>query len=199
MQASLFAETQLPSGETLEDIYREQLERGKLRFPNRTFVFGTGNEKADVVVIGESPGHPDDLYNRPFMGPAGELLVRILGSIGLSSNDCYLTNTVKIISQGTEITPEVLSFFTPYLKREIAAIDPKLIIAFGNTPSKALLGSKKPISQIRGEFFDFDGIPVMPTFNPAYLLRDATKKKEVSDDMKQVRELLRSLTHNARR
>ena len=199
MQASLFQESPKPSGETLEDIYREQLDRGKLRFPNRVFVFGTGNEKADVVVIGESPGHPDDLYNRPFMGPAGELLVRILGSIGLSSEQCYLTNTVKIISQGTEITPEVLSFFTPYLKREIAAIDPRLIIALGNRPSKALLGSKKPISQIRGEFFDFDGIPVMPSFNPAYLLRDATKKKEVSDDMKRVREFLRNLPDNARR
>ena len=199
MQASLFQESPQPSGETLEDIYREQLERGKLRFPNRIFVFGTGNEKADVVVIGESPGHPDDLYNRPFMGPAGELLVRILGSIGLSSEQCYLTNTVKIISQGTEITPEVLSFFTPYLKREIAAIDPKLIIALGNTPAKALLGSRKPISQIRGEFFDLDGIPVMPTFNPAYLLRDATKKKEVSDDMKRVREFLRNLPQRSSR
>jgi DNA polymerase len=193
MQASLFQGERQPSGETLEEIYKEELERGKLMFPNRIFVFGTGNEKADVVVIGESPGHPDDLYGRPFMGPAGELLVRILSSIGLTSTDCYLTNTVKIISQGAEITPEVLSFFVPYLRREIAAIDPKLIIALGATPTKALLGTRKPISQVRGEFFEFDGIPLLPTFNPAYLLRDPTKKREVSDDMKKVREFLRTV------
>jgi uracil-DNA glycosylase family 4 len=190
MQASLFQGEPARSGETLEDIYKEELERGKLMFANRQFVFGTGNEKADVVVIGESPGHPDELYGRPFMGPAGELLVRILSSIGLTSNDCYLTNTVKIISQGTDITPEVLSFFVPFLRREIHAINPKLIIALGATPTKALLGTKKPISQVRGEFFEFEGIPLIPTFNPAYLLRDATKKKEVSDDMKKVREFL---------
>ena len=124
------------------------------------------------------------------MGPAGELLVRILSSIGLTSNDCYLTNTVKIISQGTDITPEVLNFFVPYLYREIHAINPKLIIALGATPTKALLGTKKPISQVRGEFFEFQGIPLIPTFNPAYLLRDPTKKKEVSDDMKKVRGFL---------
>jgi uracil-DNA glycosylase family 4 len=190
MQASLFQGEPARSGETLEDIYKEELERGKLMFSNRQFVFGTGNEKADVVVIGESPGHPDELYGRPFMGPAGELLVRILSSIGLTSNDCYLTNTVKIISQGTDITPEVLNFFVPFLRREIHAINPKLIIALGATPTKALLGTKKPISQVRGEFFEFEGIPLIPTFNPAYLLRDATKKKEVSDDMKKVREFL---------
>jgi DNA polymerase len=192
MQASLFQGEEHGSGETLADIYKEELERGKLMFPNRLFVFGTGNENADVVVIGESPGHPDELYDRPFMGPAGELLVRILSSIGLTSTDCYLTNTVKIISQGNEITPEVLNFFIPYLRREIAAIGPKLIITLGATPTKALLNTRKPISQVRGEFSEFDGIPVMPTFNPAYLLRDATKKKEVSDDMKKVRDFLRS-------
>jgi uracil-DNA glycosylase family 4 len=192
MQASLFQGEQHGSGETLAEIYKEELERGKLMFPNRLFVFGTGNEHAEVVVIGESPGHPDELYDRPFMGPAGELLVRILSSIGLTSSDCYLTNTVKIISQGNEITPEVLNFFVPYLRREIAAINPKLIITLGATPTTALLGTKKPISQVRGEFYEFDSIPVMPTFNPAYLLRDATKKKEVSDDMKKVREFLRS-------
>jgi DNA polymerase len=193
MQASLFHEQPAPSGESIADINREQRELGELRFPNRIFVFGTGNEKADVMVIGESPGHPDDLYGRPFMGPAGELLVRILASIGLTSDDCYLTNTVKFISQGTDITPEVLSFFVPYLEREIAAVDPKLIIALGNTPTRALLKNKKPISQLRGEFFDLRGIPLIPTFNPAYLLRDPSKKKEVSDDMKKVREFLKTV------
>ncbi len=124
------------------------------------------------------------------MGPAGQMLERILSSIGLARSDCYLTNVIKAISQGDEITPEWLSLFTPYLHRELAAARPRVVIAFGNTPTRALLRTKKPISQMRGEFHDYDGTPLMPTFNPAYLLRDPTKKREVWEDMKQVRALL---------
>ena len=100
MQASLFQGGPEPSGETLADIYQEELERGKLMFPSRQFVFGTGNEKADVVVIGESPGHPDELYDRPFMGPAGELLVRILSSIGLTSNGARSCGIIYELRRG---------------------------------------------------------------------------------------------------
>ena len=107
-------------------------------------------------------------------------------------SDCYLTNVVKVISQGDEITPEWLSFFTPYLHRELAAVRPRVVIAFGNTPTRSLLRTKKPISQMRGEFHDYDGTPLMPTFNPAYLLRDPTKKREVWEDMKKVRAHLAS-------
>lgn len=191
MQASLFEEN-APQDQNLDEVYHEILEKGKIRFPGKTFVFGTGKLDADVVVVGESPGHPDELYGRPFTGPAGELLVKILASIGLRSSDCYLTNVVKFISQGYEMTSDVLAFFTPYLHREMAAISPKVIISLGNTPTRALLGTKKPISQLRGEFFDYHSIKLIPTFNPAYLLRDAEKKKEVWEDMKKVRDYLNS-------
>ncbi|MDQ5838504.1 MAG: uracil-DNA glycosylase, partial [Acidobacteriota bacterium] len=120
-------------------------------------------------------------------------LERILGSIGLARADCYLTNTVKIICQGDEITPEWLAFFTPYLHRELAAVRPRLVISFGNTPTRALLRTKKPISQLRGEFHDYEGTPLMPTFNPAYLLRDPTKKREVWEDMKKIRARLAAM------
>jgi DNA polymerase len=188
MQDSLF--TAPPSSnETLEEINDELLRRAKSlpQFKDRVFILGEGPLGARAAVVGESPGPPDIESGRPFMGPAGQMLDRILGSIGLARADCYLTNTVKIICTGDEITPEWLSFFTPYLRRELAVVRPKLIISFGNTPTRALLRTKKPISQLRGEFHDYDGTPLMPTFNPAYLLRDPTKKREVWEDMKKIR------------
>ena len=124
------------------------------------------------------------------MGPVGELLNKILSAISLKREEVYLTNVVKFISAGDELTPEILKFFTPFLHREILAINPKVIISLGNTPTKALLNTKKSITQIRGEFYDYNGIKLMPTFNPAYLLRDASKKREVWEDMKKVRDFL---------
>jgi uracil-DNA glycosylase family 4 len=192
MQDSLFGGQPPASDATVEEINEELLRRAKSlsQFKERIFIFGEGKEGAKVAVVGESPGPPDIDSGRPFMGPAGQMLERILSSIGLARTDCYLTNVIKVISQGEEITPEWLSFFTPYLHRELAAARPKVIIAFGNTPTRSLLHTKKPISQMRGEFQDYDGTPLMPTFNPAYLLRDPTKKREVWEDMKKVRALL---------
>jgi len=182
------------SDETLEQINAEMLEKGKQLFPARVFIFGVGKADAKVVVIGESPGPPDANFDEPFRGPVGDLLDKILISINLNRGTCYLTNVVKFISQGDELTPEILSFFTPFLHRELAVIRPRVIIALGNTPTKALLNTKKPISQVRGEFHDFQGSKLMPTFNPAYLLRDASKKREVWEDMKKVRDYLETFS-----
>jgi DNA polymerase len=190
MQAALFSGAQEPSGESVEEINREILERAAALYPGRAFVFGMGNERARVLVAGESPGPQDIATGEPFTGPAGDLLKRILASIGLSHANCWLTNVVKFVSQGDEITPDIVKFFAPFLFREIVAVGPEIVIAIGSTPAKALLNSKKPISQIRGQMREVNGRMVMPTFNPADLLRDPTKKKEVWDDMKQVREFL---------
>jgi len=189
MQDSLFTAQPGEANETPEEINDELLRRAKSlpQFKERVFIFGEGPRRAKAAVVGESPGPPDIESGRPFMGPAGQMLERILGSIGIARAECYLTNTVKIICQGDEITPEWLSFFTPYLHRELAAVRPRLIISFGNTPTRALLRTKKPISKLRGEFQDYEGTPLMPTFNPAYLLRDPTKKREVWEDMKKIR------------
>lgn len=102
----------------------------------------------------------------------------------------YLTNVVKFVSSADEISADLLSFFTPYLFREIAVINPKLIVTLGNTPTKVFINSKDKISALRGRFYDFNGIKILPTFNPAYLLRDASKKKEVWEDMRIAREFL---------
>ena len=194
MQDSLFSAQPGESNETLEEINEELLRRAKSlpQFKERAFIFGEGPLRARAAVVGESPGPPDIDSGRPFMGPAGQMLDRILSSVGLSRGECYLTNVVKIICTGDEITPEWLSFFTPYLHRELAVVRPRVVISFGNTPTRALLRTKKPISQMRGEFHDYEGTPLMPTFNPAYLLRDPTKKREVWEDMKKIRAMLAS-------
>jgi DNA polymerase len=188
----LFDEPETAPRETLEQINAELLQRAQTmpQFKGRVFIFGQGRPGARVACVGESPGPPDIDTGKPFMGPAGQMLDRILGAIGLKRDDCYLTNTVKMISTGDELTPDVIAFFVPYLHRELAVVRPQVIIAFGNTPTRALLGTKRPISQMRGEFHDYRGSRLMPTFNPAYLLRDPTKKREVWEDMKRVRAFL---------
>jgi uracil-DNA glycosylase len=194
MQSLLFDERPPESDETLAEINAELLSRARQmpQLRERVFILGEGPVGARVAVVGESPGPPDIDSGRPFMGPAGLMLERILGSIGLKRDECYLTNTVKFISTGDEMTPDILSFFTPYLHRELAAARPRVVISFGNTPTRALLNTKKPISQMRGTFHDFNAAKLMPTFNPAYLLRDPTKKREVWEDMKKVRDYLSS-------
>lgn len=190
-QASLFQEHDTRPQETPADIYSEILEKAAVLYPGRTFIFGTGNENARVIFVGESPGPPDDIEGKPFSGPAGELLFKMIASIGLAKADCYFTNIVKFMSQGDEITSATLQFFTPYLVREIAAVGPELVVSMGNSPTRSLLGTKKPISQLRGEFHEAAGFPMFATFNPAYLLRDPTKKRESWEDMKMIREFLK--------
>jgi uracil-DNA glycosylase family 4 len=191
-ELSLFGDDPPPSDETIDEINAELLRRAKRlpQYRDRVFIFGEGRKGARVAVVGESPGPPDIESGKPFMGPAGQMLERILNSVGLRRADCYLTNTVKMICTGDEITPEVLSLFTPYLHRELAAVSPRVVISFGNTPTRALLRTKQPISKLRGEFHAYHGAQLMPTFNPAYLLRDPSKKREVWEDMKKVRQLL---------
>jgi uracil-DNA glycosylase len=194
MQSDLFSgnwELSAPN-ETLDAIKTEMLEKAKLipALANEIFVFSQGLPNAEIAVVGESPGPPDADSEKPFQGPTGDLLNRILAAIGLNRSNTYLTNIVKIISQGDELTQEIIKFFTPFVWRELAVVKPKVVLLLGNTPTKALLNTKKPISQIRGEFQEINGMMIMPTFNPAYLLRDPTKKREVWEDVKQVRDYL---------
>ena len=178
--------------ETLEEIKREMVDKAKSipELSNRFFVFSQGESNATIAVVGESPGPPDADSQKPFQGPTGDLLNRILASIGLNRSNTYLTNIVKYISAGDEITPELMKFFTPFVWRELAVVKPKVVLLLGNTPTKSLLNTKQPISKVRGEFHELNGFTFMPTFNPAYLLRDPTKKREVWEDMKQVRAFL---------
>ena len=182
--------------ESLADVNNELLRRAQAlpQYADKVFILGEGRAGVRLASVGESPGPPDEATGRPFTGPAGELLEKMLLAIGLRRADCYLTNVVKYICAGEEITPEVLHFFTPYLRRELAAVNAPVIIAFGNTPTRALLRTKEPISKLRGAWRDYYGMRIMPTFNPAYLLRDPTKKREVWEDLKKVRAALADLT-----
>ncbi len=192
MQDAFLFDEPAAASETLAALNAELLQRAQAmpQYKERVFIFGEGEPGARVAVVGESPGPPDVATGRPFTGPAGDMLNRILAAINVRRADCYLTNTVKMISTGDELTPDILNFFVPYLHRELAAVRPRVVIAFGNTPTRALLRTKKPISQMRGQFHDYQAAQLMPTFNPAYLLRDPSKKREVWEDMKQVRALL---------
>ena len=190
MQSPLFIEENPGSRESVDEIYREILEKAEWLFPGKKFILGMGRPGAEVVIAGESPGPQDIATGKPFSGLAGDLLMKMIASIGLAKEDCYFTNVVKFISQGDEITTKVLDFFAPYLRREIAAIGPKVVLTLGNSPTKALLATKKAISEIRGEFHEIDGLKLLPTFNPAYLLRDPTKKREAWEDLKKLRDYL---------
>ncbi|MCP9495690.1 MAG: uracil-DNA glycosylase [Pyrinomonadaceae bacterium MAG19_C2-C3] len=196
-QSSLFGNDAplIESRETLADINREMTERAALypEIKDRPLMFGEGETNIKLALVGESPSPPDINSGHLFTGPSGDLLDRILAAINLTRESLYITNAIKMVCSGDEITPSVLSFFTPYLHRELAVVRPRIIIASGNTPTKALLNSKKGITQMRGEFHNYNGAQLMPMFNPAYLLRDPTKKREVWEDMKKVRDLYNSL------
>jgi uracil-DNA glycosylase family 4 len=190
MQSSLFEDGGKNVSKSLDEVNAEIFEQGKARYPNRVFILGTGPANAEIVIVGESPGPPDVATGKPFSGPSGELLERMMAAIEVRLDDCYRTNVVKFISQGDEITQVEMQFFTPLLLREILSLSPKVIILLGNTPSRAVLNTKTPISKLRGQVHDFQGINAIATFNPAFLLRDPTKKREAWDDMKLVRDQL---------
>jgi len=144
-----------------------------------------------LMFVGEAPGANEDAEGVPFVGRAGELLNKIIAGIGLKREDVLVGNVNRCRPPGNR-TPTLPEAHTcrPFLKREIAVVRPKVIVVLGNTATQNLLDTKVGITKLRGEFQDYFGINVMPTFHPAYLLRDPTKKREVWEDMKKVRDFL---------
>jgi DNA polymerase len=162
--------------------------RCKLHQSRTNIVFGEGNPTADLMFIGEGPGADEDATGRPFVGAAGQLLDRIIEAIGLTRDQVYIANVVKCRPPGNR-APERDEMATcePFVFRQIAAINPKVIVLLGNTPVQSVLKLKGGITRLRGEFRDYQGIKVMPTFHPAYLLRDPARKRDVWEDMKKVK------------
>jgi DNA polymerase len=159
-------------------------------------VFGEGAPQADVMIIGEGPGIDDIHSEMPFQGPAGMLLTRMLAAINLARAECYLCNVIKCVPAGErKFSVEEIEDCRPFLLRQILAVNPRVIIALGALAAQTLLRSKKTISDLRGQVFKLRlndrEISVVPTFNPAYLLRVAEKKREAWEDLKLVRELLK--------
>ncbi len=201
--SSLFEDIAAPpveerhSNESLEDIRNEMgdCKRCKLWSTRTKLVFGEGSPKAELMFVGEGPGADEDATGRPFVGRAGQLLTKMIEAIDLKREDVYIANVVKSRPPGNR-APEKdeVEACIPFLFRQIASIHPKLIVALGNPAMQALLDTKIGITKMRGEFQDYpriEGIKVLPTFHPAYLLRSPDKKKEAWDDLKKVRDFLR--------
>ncbi|MEX2273460.1 MAG: uracil-DNA glycosylase [Vicinamibacterales bacterium] len=157
----------------------------------KQIVFGTGNPNADLMFVGEAPGADEDEQGVPFIGRAGQLLTKIIESIGLSREDVYIANVIKCRPPGNRNPePDEIAECEPFLLRQIQSVRPKVIVALGTFAAHALLHTDAPISRLRGTFHDYQGARLLPTFHPAYLLRSPERKRDVWEDMKKVRAVL---------
>jgi len=167
-------------------------QRCKLAPSRKNIVFGQGSASARLMFVGEAPGADEDEQGLAFVGKAGQLLTRIIESIGLKRDEVFIANVLKCRPpQNRNPEPDEIASCQPFLERQIAAIRPKVIVGLGKFGGQWLLKTAEPISRIRGRVGDYDGIKVIPTYHPAYLLRNPGAKKDVWEDMKTVRELLK--------
>jgi DNA polymerase len=180
--------------ETLEEIRRDlgDCRRCGLCSGRNTIVFGVGNPRARLVFVGEAPGREEDERGEPFVGEAGRLLDRIILAMGLRREEVYICNILKCRPPGNrDPLPDEVAACEPFLRRQLAAIRPELIVSLGRISAQTLLRETTPISRLRGAWRSYEGIPLLPTFHPAYLLRNPGEKREVWEDMKQVMARLR--------
>jgi DNA polymerase len=180
---------QLPqySPETLDDIVSDlgDCQRCGLARERNCIVFGEGNPRAKLVFVGEGPGFEEDRQGKPFVGAAGQLLTRIIEAIKLTRSQVYICNIIKCRPPGNRNPePDEIKTCFPFLERQIAAIQPDFICALGTFAAQTLLKTATPISRLRGRFHTYNGIKVLPTYHPAYLLRNPDKKRDVWQDMK---------------
>jgi DNA polymerase len=157
----------------------------------RQVVFGVGHPQARLMFVGEAPGEDEDRQGEPFVGRAGQLLTKIIEAIGLTRDQVYIANVIKCRPPGNR-NPEIDEVGTcePFLFRQIAIVQPRVVVALGKFAAQSLLRSTEPITRLRGRTFEFRGASLIPTFHPAYLLRNPPAKREVWEDMKKVRDLL---------
>jgi DNA polymerase len=166
--------------------------RCKLHTMGRTqVVFGVGNPNANLMFVGEAPGADEDIQGIPFIGRAGQLLTKIIEAMGMTRDDVYIANVIKCRPpQNRNPEPDEVETCEPFLFRQIDIIQPKVIVALGKFGAQTLLRTLDPISRLRGRVFEYRGAKLIPTFHPAYLLRNPSSKREVWEDMKLVRQLL---------
>jgi uracil-DNA glycosylase len=182
--------SELPdSEETFDDVAQIALActQCKLAGTRTQVVYGTGNPNADLMFIGEAPGRDEDLQGEPFVGRAGQLLTDIIKAMKLTRDDVYITNVVKCRPpDNRNPEPDELEACRPFIRRQIALIKPRVIVTLGKFALQSLLERSYSITAARGQWLEYEGIKVMPTFHPAYLLRTPAAKKEVWQDMKTV-------------
>jgi len=177
------------------DALREEIgdcQRCKLSKARTHIVFGEGDPDAALMFIGEAPGREEDIQARPFVGDAGKLLTRLIEKMGLRRDDVYIGNILKCrppLNRDPE--EEEMRTCFPFIERQVAIVSPKVIVSLGRISAHALTGTKTPISRLRGRFYEYHGIPLMPTFHPAYLLRNPRDKWLVWEDAQKVLEKLK--------
>lgn len=166
----------------LGDCARCKLGRGRTNL-----VFGVGNPRADLVFVGEGPGEDEDLSGEPFVGRAGQLLTKMIEAMGYRREDIYIANVVKCRPPGNRNPePDEIEACEPFLRAQLAAIEPKVIVALGKFSAHTLLRETTPISRLRGRWREYAGVKLMPTFHPAYLLRSPEEKKKAWEDLQLV-------------
>jgi uracil-DNA glycosylase len=161
--------------------------RCKLHKTRTNIVFGVGSPEARLMFVGEAPGEDEDLQGFPFVGKAGQLLTKMIEAMGLRREDVYICNTVKCRPPNNRNPePDELLACEPFLKGQLGAVKPEAIVTLGKFAAQSLLRDSTPITRLRGQWREYEGIPVMPTFHPAYLLRSPAEKGKVWEDLKQV-------------
>ena len=184
---------QQPSGESLESIRADlgDCRRCKLCSGRTNIVFGSGTSEAKLVFVGEGPGADEDAQGLPFVGAAGQLLTKIIEAIQLTRDQVYICNIVKCRPPSNR-TPEEdeIAACSPFVFRQIESIRPRVICCLGAVAAQTVLGTKTAVGKLRGHFHDYRGIKVMPTWHPAYLLRNPNAKRDVWDDVKKIKALL---------
>ena len=182
-----------PSGSHWQELESlvQQCEKCKLQTTRTQAIFGAGNQNAKLLVIGEAPRQEEDAQGKAFVGEAGDLLTAMLKAIDLPRDDVYITNIVKCYSpeKRDPLTAEI-EMCNTYLRRQIELIQPKVIYAAGAMASRALLNSEESISLLRERQHNFEGIPLIASFHPAYLLRKPSEKRKAWQDLLQVKKLL---------
>jgi len=180
---------EVPTVESLEAIRKDlgDCRRCKLHQSRKHIVFGDGNPEARLVFVGEGPGHEEDVQGLPFVGRAGQLLTKIINAIDLSREDVYICNIIKCRPPGNR-NPErdEIESCLPFLRRQLKSIRPQYICALGTFAAQTLLQTKTPISKLRGTFHPYQGIQLMPTYHPAFLLRNPNKKRDVWEDVQKL-------------
>lgn len=177
----------------MDDI--AQCQRCRLSEKRTNTVPGEGNPRADILFIGEGPGYEEDRLGRPFVGAAGHLLERMLQAIDLTRSDVYIANVVKCRPPGNRAPePDEAEACLPYLRAQTALIRPKIIVLMGASAYKAITRQTNGITRARGEWIERKGVWILPTFHPAALLRDESKKRPVWEDLKQVKAKLAELS-----
>ena len=153
------------------------------------FVFGVGNPQADIVFVGEAPGQQEDLKGEPFVGRAGKLLDKILAAVSLSRDDVYICNVLKCRPpQNRDPLPSEVDQCEPYLKAQLALINPKLIVALGRVAACTILKTKEPLKNLRNQTFKYEGIDLVVTYHPAALLRNSNFKQPTWEDFQMIRD-----------